>query len=290
MSKIKDTIEQQKEFRDKELEALESEYQYIDENKEHLHTLQGKPLLGTSTVVNVLSKPLTWWASGLAVEKFGWINSKKRVNGKYTTIDEKTRINAVLPQLEAIRNETPEQFLKRCDDAYKAHSVKLNDSADAGTDLHSELERYVKNKMVNGIVELSDYIEKTHPFILWAEENVKQWLWSEMNTYSKELWVGGISDAGCELNTGEYAIIDFKSSKEAYESQFIQIAGYAIQIEENGGFNKSGLKTFTLDKPITKYIVVPFGADKVEPIIRNNTQELQEGFRACVTLHKLTNK
>ena len=43
----------------------------------HLHLLDGKPLTGTSSVEDVLSKVLTWWASGLAVEKFGWLNPKK---------------------------------------------------------------------------------------------------------------------------------------------------------------------------------------------------------------------
>ena len=46
---------------------------YKFDDKNHLHTLNGKALTGTSSIGNVLAKPLTWWASGLAVSKLGWI-------------------------------------------------------------------------------------------------------------------------------------------------------------------------------------------------------------------------
>ncbi len=39
-------------------------YQFDD--KQHLHLLDGKPLTGTSSVGNVLSKPLTWWSAELS--------------------------------------------------------------------------------------------------------------------------------------------------------------------------------------------------------------------------------
>ena len=42
-------------------------YRFIDENGKHLHTLDGIPLIGTSTAVQVLGKGgLTWWAAELA--------------------------------------------------------------------------------------------------------------------------------------------------------------------------------------------------------------------------------
>ena len=44
-------------------------YRYIDENKAHLHLLDEKPLLGTTTCLGILDKPLTWWAAGQALEQ-----------------------------------------------------------------------------------------------------------------------------------------------------------------------------------------------------------------------------
>lgn len=152
MAKTKDTIESN----------IEVANEYAFNAKEHIHTYLGKPLMGTSTVVGVIAKPLTWWASGLACEKLGWINGKKRIDGKYTTIPLDKRIIAVEPTLAKIKEMGAEEYISLLDEAYKAHSVKLDKSADAGTDLHAELERYVKNTMEN---RMATYDEKIQPFI-----------------------------------------------------------------------------------------------------------------------------
>ena len=83
MSKIKDTIIDK-------VSEIANEYKYIDEGKEHLHTYLGKPLLGTSTVVGVLSKNLTWWAAETAAvecleagEHIPGIREEYRVQQRY---------------------------------------------------------------------------------------------------------------------------------------------------------------------------------------------------------------
>lgn len=273
---------EEKEFKEKELEASEPRYKFDEEN--HVHLLDGKPLIGTSGVTGVLSKPLTWWASGLACEKFGWINKGNATKG---WVKKEDRLNSAWKKWEEIVKLDAEQYLSLLDEAYSAHSKKLDSTAKSGTDLHAELERYVKNKMSN---RMAVYEEKIMPFILWAEENVEEFIWSEVNCFSEKLWLGGISDVGAKLKDGKTVIIDFKSSKEAYESQFIQCAGYDIQITENGGYTKDGVKVLTLKDKIDGYIIVPFGAEKVEPVFRWNTDELKEAFEACLKLQKLLNK
>lgn len=271
------------------MEDKYQEYKYIDENGEHLHTYIGKPLLGTSTVVNVLAKTLTYWAAGLAVEKFGWVNAKKKIKGKYVTINtEEKRLQRASEYQEAICKMPTDLYLKLLDDAYKAHAVKLKDSAVSGTDLHAELENFVKSKM--GYPKPETYDPRIIPFVTWWEENVEEPLWSEMNCYSNKLWVGGISDCGVRLKDGKIGVIDFKSAKESYDSHFIQCAGYDLEISENGGFNAAGYKTFELPKPIDFYCVIPFGADEFTMDFRYNVDELKDAFRSCVTLYKVINK
>lgn len=276
---------------DKRLEELISEeqeyvgelgYRFHNENDKHLHTLNGKPLLGTSTVVGVLAKPLTWWASGLACEKFGWIN---KGNAKKGWTPKEERLKRAGSKFEEIKNLSHEEYLNLLDEAYKAHSVKLDTSATAGTDLHAELERYVKNT-IEGKVETYD--EKILPFITWATENVEKFLWSEAHCYSERLWVGGISDCGALLKNGKTVIIDFKSSKEAYQSHFIQIAGYDIQISENGLLGNQGTKKDKIKK-IDGYAVVPFGSTEFTVDFRWNTDELKKGFESALILYKLVN-
>lgn len=264
---------------------------YKFDDKIHLHLFnkdgEWKPLTGTSSVVNVLAKVLTWWASGLAVAKFGWI--KKADPRKFTKEQVKEndleRRAAAVKALTAIKKMTPSAFLELLDEAYKAHSVKLKDSAVAGTDLHAELEAYVKGKM--GLKPVRKYDPKIKPFTDWAAANVKKFLWSEAHCYDELLWVGGICDAGAELLDGSIALIDFKSSKEAYDSHFIQAGGYAYQIDNGGLWDSTGTKNKQLGKQIEHLIIVPFGAEVIVPQFKNNVGDYKQGFANCVQLYRL---
>ena len=199
-------------------------------NKEkHIHLLDGKPLCGTSTVLSVVAKPLTWWASGLAVAKLGWTNPKKT--------DKATQEEALKMGYELVKGLDIDGYKKLLDEAYRAHSVKLTDSAEAGTDMHETLENFVKGRLEGKDMHLEGNLKC---FEEWVDKNVDKFLWSEANTYSEKLWVGGITDCGALLKNGEKCIIDFKSSKEAYTSQFLQIAGYDLQIGENGLLTNDG--------------------------------------------------
>lgn len=264
---------------------LMSGYKYTDRKGEHLHSLGGKPLIGTSTVLSVIAKPLTWWASGMAVGKLGWVNSKNKFGGRYVSTPLEDRIRAAEPVLEQIRHMDAESYVSLLDEAYKAHSVKLKDSAKAGTDLHAELEDWVKGSM--GRPSRMVFDPRIEPFVEWSRANVRKFLWSEGHCYSETMWTGGISDAGAELNDGSICIIDFKSSKEAYASQFFQIGGYDLEISENGVFDAAGNLIMRLDGPITRHIIVPFGASKVMPVAVDSVEENREAFKAALSLYKV---
>lgn len=275
------------------------EYTFDEEN--HIHKFTGKPLLGTTTVCGVIAKPLTWWASGLACEKFGWLPSKKKIGGKYVVVNtEEERQQHAVEYLNRIRELPLEEYMKLLDEAYKAHSVKLNDSADSGTDLHAILEKYVKSCIYNnnkkplaiwdsGIEEkvLKDKIEK---FVNWAYENIEEFVWSELHCYSHSLWLGGISDVGIKLKNGKVGILDFKSAKESYETHFIQCGGYDLQISENGGFTSNGYKILNEGIKFDFYAIVPFGADEFTVDFRYNVDELKEAFKSALVIYKLLNK
>lgn len=250
-------------------------YKYYDnESKKHYHELDGAPLLGASTITKVFPKVLTYWAAGLACEKFGWTNPKNVSMQDRYAIAEKEHAK--------IARMSTESFLKLGDEAYKAHAAKLDSSAKAGTDLHAILEHFVKTG------EIKD--EKIIPFVTWAKENVKRWLWSEEHCFSKELWTGGISDVGAELKTGDYIIIDFKSAKDVYYSQFVQCAIYAIMAEENGLYDADGIQTRKLEQPIKGVCVVPFGAKVVEPKFNWDMEELKQAAKLATNLYKILNK
>jgi hypothetical protein len=262
---------------------MKLKYKYIDEldadgKPQHLHTLNDVPLIGTSTALKVLAKPLTWWASGLACEKFGWLNPK-------LSKEEERRANAI-KYFEDIKKLTIEEYIKLLNKAYRAHDEKLDSSASKGTDLHEELERFVKWK-IRGSKGKFIPDNKIIPFIEWSDKNVANFIASEAHCFSAELWTGGITDVVAKLKNGNMAIIDFKSSKEAYTSQFIQAAGYALQIEENGLWDRNGKVNKKLDEPIKELIIFPFGGKEIKAYQRSDVANLKEGFKHVVALYKL---
>jgi len=253
---------------------------YKFDNKEHLHLLDGRALTGTSSVGNVLAKNLTWWSAELsAVECLEAGERIPTIRAEYeeacNSVDKKKAI-------DELQNKYP--LFKK---ARFAHFAKKNDTAKAGTDLHTELEKWVKWKLGKSDKLIIQTDPKIQPFIDWADKNVKQFIASEAHCFCEELWVGGITDCVAELNDGKYAIIDFKSAKEAYVNHFIQAGGYAIQIDANGLFSEDGEHSKKLDKPIEALIIVPFGAKEIVPQIKYNTEDYKAGFRHAVGLYRL---
>ena len=238
---------------------------------QHLHELsydsvEWKPLTGTSSVGNIIAKTLTWWASGMAVEKLGWINPKPKIDRKYIITPIADRLKKARDKQTEIRLMSAEEYLDLLDEAYRAHADNLDDTASEGTDTHALCEEYLKSVMNGNPVEPTD--EKVKKLAVWVKKNVKRVLWSEMCFFSEKWWLGGIGDGGVELNNGEIAVLDFKHAKDVYFNNLIQIALYDIEVSENGGYTKAGEKIFTLEKPITKYIVFPFGANDLEDILQ----------------------
>ena len=241
--------------------------------------------------VGVLMKILNWWASGLACSKFGWI---KKLDTRKSTKEEVEknaieRLDRAKERLCEVKGLSDEQYLALLDEAYKAHSVRLKDTAEVGVNLHSELEAFCKGCM--GLVPVRKYDPRIKPFIEWSNKNVKKFIASESHCYSERLWIGGIVDCVAELNDGSLVIIDFKSAKEVYDSHLIQCALYAIQIEENGLFDKTGQMNKKLDGKIKSLIVVPFGAEVVVPQVKTGVvEEYKKGGEAAVILYRLLNK
>lgn len=260
-----------------------SRYKYIDTNKAHLHTLDGKPLIGTSTATKIIAKPLTWWSSGMAVSKFGWVNPKKvSAEAVQEALDEGyARVTAL----------DKEAYAKLLTEAYRAHNERKEKAADEGTDRHALLEAYVKecietNKGIPLAFHRVNEDEIISKFVDWSLANVKQFLWSEMHGYSEILWTGGIADVGWIDVQDRVIAGDFKSGGP-YFDQFVQIAGYDLMLSENGGLTADGEKVFDLPREIQGYCVLPFATPKFVPRFEFATESYREGFRSAVKLHKL---
>lgn len=272
-------------------------YKFLNEKGEHRHELEGKPLIGTSTVLSVLSKDgLLWWALQKGLGTLGFVPPRRKENGRYIGIAKETRLAAATDFLSANPDLDGEKWLSLLDTAYTAHTKERDASASKGTDRHAELERYVKHCLDNAEgrpVPTKDDRAKDDPVVIfadWATRNVKRFLFSESHCYSRDMWVGGIADCGYENNQGEYVVLDFKSSKEAYLPQFWQCAGYDLQLSENGAFDASGNLLWKPEKPFSAYAVLPFGMPKPEVVLHHDTASAQSAFKAALLIYKLLNQ
>lgn len=252
---------------------------YRFDSANHIHLLDNNPLLGTSTVVGVLSKPLVWWASGKALEPFGWTPTKT---------DKSIRLETAVDKLYILRGFSDKEYLEYLDKAYRNHKNSLDKSAVKGKDLHSEIETYVKSKINKD--KNQPYSDTIEPFIKWADDNVEQFLWSEAHCYSESLGCGGITDIGAKLKDGKVYIIDIKSSREAYTSHYLQCAGYSLQLKTSGLLTSEGDKIGEVPK-IDGIIIMPFGSDYLEPAFNKTPIDVYEdAFKAAVVLHRLVCK
>lgn len=285
-------------------------YRFFDEKNEfgkqsHLHQIlrdQKKGwenLTGVSSITKVIAKPLTWWAAGETLKVLGWSNAKIRVDGRYQNVDIKARLARLKPVWKAMKKMDDLAIIKLFDTAYKAHDSALDKTAEAGIDLHDELEKYVKAAMQIGIKKMKkeDWKffdnEKIWNFHLFSKATFKRFIWSEIYSRDIDLWVGGQSDAGVETLAGNYGVIDFKSHEEPYFSDWVQCGGYDLIISKNGGFNKKGERVMEpLDKPITEYYVIPFKAPNfVGKIgVNKNVEDLKKAFLASATLYREKSK
>ena len=95
---------------------------------EHVHTLDDKPLIGTSGVSSVISKPLSYWASGLAVKTLGIPDPKvltKLKHKKHTPKDYDELVLSASQVQQEIREMSVEKYIKLLDCAYRAHATTL---------------------------------------------------------------------------------------------------------------------------------------------------------------------
>jgi hypothetical protein len=160
----------------------------------------------------------------------------------------------------ASEGEVGGSFLRSlCDEAKKEHTRKRDAAGDVGTIVHGFAEEVI------GGVEVDDEFwqatpGEAHPgclaFLQWWDsvkplENVE----SERIVYSKRLFYAGTCDLFATIN-GNPTVVDFKTGSGFYEDQPLQLAAYAMAIDEERGFHwAEGLNI--------KEWVGPYGADPI---------------------------
>lgn len=265
---------------------------YSYKEKEHLHLWNEKPLIGTTTSLKIISKPLTWWASGLACGEFGWIQQNKKSadkkDPKVKAMSDDEYKNVIMTTayayLDKIKCMSTEQYVKLLERAYRKHDSVKDETADDGKDTHSLVERYIKLRMGGNT---SDVEPKIRSFVEWCDKNVDRFLWSEAHCCNQDLWVGGICDFGFVHKNGKVYVADAKRSGPYYE-QFLQCAGYDIQIKKNGLLTHDGAVTTPPSgiPIIDGYAIFPINEKFKEPFFQHNVADYRTEFVHALQLYK----
>lgn len=272
---------------------MDTQDKYQFDKEKHVHTLNGTPLIGTTSAMDILQPPLTWWASGLACEYLGWFNDNK---SSKNYIPQEVGFPILQKRFEEIKKLTPKEYQKELNKAYRKHSERLKDAGEKGTSTHELVEQYIKSELTNTLyvlpLDIPEFQKRQlNEFIEWAERSVKKFMWSEVCTYSKVHWLGGISDFGYIDMEDRLMIGDVKTSKDIYPNYFLQEAAYDIQLTESGGYSHTGEKILVLEREISGYTIVVLPREGTIKVGHNyNRPANQKGYLACLYLHKHLNQ
>jgi hypothetical protein len=213
----------------------------------HIHLLEGRPLMGVTTVLGVISKGnvLIDWSARMATEY---------IRDNLKSMDD----------LEMVLEE-----------AKNAHRKKKERAGDWGTALHKIIEDFIKDGKEP--LNLDDNQGKCFSlFKSWATENNVEFLESEKHVYSKTDWVGGIADIIAVVN-GKKMICDIKTGSGIYPEMWAQMGAYHLCLEDMGEHKDiQGYMIINLKKDAK----IDFG-------VSENMQFNKDFFRAALQLYKL---
>ena len=225
---------------------------YKFDSEHHLHTLDGKPLHGVTTVLSVISKPqLIPWAAGMAVDyiqsEFPKIAYKQHEDGFDGT------------------------FSLICKEARVAHRKKKEAGGDWGKSVHEAIEAWIKEGKEPTLQDTQ--LLAFNNFRQWFTQNNVQVIESEKHLHSEELWLGGICDLIFSMNGKKY-IGDIKTSSAIYPENFLQMAAYALMAEEQG---------ITVDG----YMVINLKKNgEIETKLIEDMETYKQGFKYALGLYK----
>lgn len=229
------------------------------DEKAHAYFLDGKPLIGCTTVLNVLAKPaLIQWSANMAV--------------KYV-------IEKGVPYYGE-NDDLVDNYIvtgEMLDEAKTAHRRKKEGAADVGTHVHLWLEQYITG-LKPAIPEDPQEKKMIEAFLKWEEEVKPKWLASEKRVYALSTHTAGTLDFIAEIN-GKVYLGDFKTSSGIYNEMFWQTSAYQYMLQE-----------MEPTRRIDGHIIVNIQkTGKIETRESFDYHTNIKAFLACLTMYKVQN-
>ena len=132
------------------------------------------------------------------------------------------------------------------DEILTSHTGEAQRSAEIGTQVHTYIDRLLKDEDVN---DIPDQLEPAiQGFLKWRRKYIDwEYIGSELGVYSTKYSVAGTIDALFNTPDG-YVIVDWKTSSGIYDSHAIQVSVYA-----------EAFKDMTKKRKLAGAMVVRFG-------------------------------
>ncbi len=136
----------------------------------------------------------------------------------------------------------------------KANAIS-NAATSLGTTVHTACERL---SLGQAVTEFDDKVQTmAQGYQDFIDNHVEKVLLTEQRLVSDNLGVGGTVDAYVRLHTGEHAVVDIKTSKNFSPEMGLQMAGYALMLEELGHkVDQRIIVRLSKDKPGKHYVKV----------------------------------
>lgn len=245
----------------------------------HAYTYEGKFVPGVTAILKILDKPaLVQWAANCAVEHIS---------------------NGYIARLEA--GEMPETtaFLSLCQEAKTAHRRISREATDVGSAVHSFAESYLSNPQTPLPAD-PQAAKGATALITWANSHTIEPIHVEKMVFSKEHFYAGTVDFFGRID-GELCVLDFKTSSGLYLEMLLQLAAYAVALEEEANERIHHGWIVRLDKktgkPTPYYVPLSDKLKKAWLHVRYAYREMQsvddlleqvreatkQGERACLT-------
>lgn len=179
----------------------------------HAYKWQGMFVPGVTTILRVLDKPaLVQWASNMAVEfiREGYLASVRSDDG--------------------VLSESA--FLALCEQAKTAHRRISREAADIGSAVHKFAEATLSGERPS-IPSDPQTAKGAAAFLNWSNAHTIKPIHVERMVFSKNHFYAGTCDFFGHID-GELCVLDLKTSSGLYLEMPLQLAAYAVAIEEEG--------------------------------------------------------
>jgi len=182
----------------------------FQENPYHRFYANGKPTLSVTAGTGMIDKsgPLMYWAVNMAIEKITelWDHRKEYSIADKMDIIEKGK---------------------------KAHRVFVKKAGEIGEQAHKWAEAYVKGEDPQ-MPKDPKVLNAVTAFLKWVKGTNVKFIKTEAMVYSKKHKYAGLLDLEAKID-GQYAIVDYKTSKGVYNEMRYQRAAYQAAREEESG-------------------------------------------------------